>query len=162
MPVFDGAATPLEEVLALGRFDLALLCSWTIGELYLPVIRRVSPETRVVVNSLDLHFLRESRRIFEGTGAAMLDEDFASQLTGELNVYAAAEAALTVSQKEADLINDLVGALDLAHAVPDSEELSPSPLAYKDRKGMVFVGGYRLSLRRQEAARVLLNPLPST
>ena len=24
----------------------------------------------------------------------------------------------------------------------------------------VFVGGYRLSLRRQEAARVLLNPLP--
>jgi len=26
----------------------------------------------------------------------------------------------------------------------------------------IFVGGYRLSLRRQEAARVLLTPLPTT
>ena len=44
-------------------------------------------------------------------------------MIGEINAYAAADAVLTVSTKEADLINDLVGDPRLAHAVPDCEDL---------------------------------------
>jgi glycosyltransferase involved in cell wall biosynthesis len=143
--VFDGMLIDVDELLAWGRFDLALLCSWTIGELYLPAVRRVSPSARVIVNSLDLHFFREARRIFghsEG-GSGLLDSDYADQLIGELNVYAAAEAVLTVSQKEAALINDLLGVPNHAHTVPDSEDLSPSSIPWEERRGIVFVGAYR-------------------
>src|SRR5437773_584712 len=45
------------------RFDLALLAFWPIAEFYLPTLRRVSPSTRVIVDSVDLHFLRDARRI---------------------------------------------------------------------------------------------------
>jgi glycosyltransferase involved in cell wall biosynthesis len=141
--VVDGMKVDLEDVLAWGNFDLALLCSWTIGELYLPTIRRLSPQTRVIVNSLDVHFVRDARRIVRDPTLRLLDPDFANQLAGELNVYAAADGVLTVSDKEADLINDIVGERDLARGVPDSEDITPSTHPLKDRKGIVFVGAYR-------------------
>src|SRR5262249_53783017 len=84
---------PLATVAA---FDLALLAFWPIAEFYLPLLRRISPSTRVVVDSLDLHFLRDARRILHHTeqspSLSLLDPDFAEQMVGELNTYAAADA----------------------------------------------------------------------
>ena len=55
--VVDGETQSVEDLVLTGRFDLALLVSWPVGELYLPMLRRLSPETRVIVDSLDLQFL---------------------------------------------------------------------------------------------------------
>ena len=41
----------------------------------------------------------------------------------ELNVYAAADGVLTVSQKEADLLDDFLAGATPAYAVPDAEDL---------------------------------------
>ena len=143
--LFDGSRTPMTEVLAWGQFDLAVFGFWPVAELHLPTIRRVSPATRVLVASIDLHFLRDSRRIFRQTEAEvtrLLDDDFGSQFTGELNTYAAADAVLTVSQKEANLVNEFIGDPLLAHPVPDCEALDPSPLPYSKRRGIVLLGNY--------------------
>jgi glycosyltransferase involved in cell wall biosynthesis len=61
----------------------------------------------------------------------------------EVNVYAAADGVFTVSQKEADLINDLIGDPTLAHLVPDGEDLAPSALPFAERKGILFIGNFR-------------------
>src|SRR5205085_5431536 len=62
--VYDGSISSMEELIGTIHFDLALIAFWPIAELYLPVIRRVSPSTRVIVDSVDLHFLRDARRVF--------------------------------------------------------------------------------------------------
>jgi hypothetical protein len=66
-------------------------------------------------------------------------------MVGEINTYAAADAVLTVSDKEADLLNDLLSdpARPLAHAVPDCEALTPLTTSFEDRKGILFLGNFR-------------------
>ena len=47
-------------------------------------------------------------------------------MIAELNVYASADRVLTVSQKEADLINDILAREAHAIAVPDAKEMPPA------------------------------------
>lgn len=160
---FDGQYG-LAELIVTGRFDLAIMAFWHIAETCLPMIRSLSPTTRVVVDSIDLHFLRNARRLFREAAArshlGVLDAEFADQLAREVNVYAAADAVLTVSQKEADFINDLVGTSRLARAVPDGEELAPSKLPFADRTGILFVGNFRHPPNVQAAEYLCRDILP--
>jgi len=130
-----------------GHFDLIIVAFWYLAESLLPLIRSSAPHTRVIVDSIDLHFLRRARKAFSRNDPAqppnMLDLDYASEMIRELNTYARADGVFTVSQKEADLINDFVAAPDRAYAVPDMEELALSPIPFEERKGILFVGNFR-------------------
>ena len=144
--VHDGLSANLEEIMAAVPFDLAVFAFWPVAEYFLPVLRRVSPRTRVIVDSLDLHFVRHARRIFGERHAhsrsGLLDPAYASQLSGELNSYAAADAVVTVSEKEAGLISDLIGEPTLAQAIPDAEGIARSGLPFAERQGIVIIGSY--------------------
>lgn len=138
-------ATP-DRVIVGGHFDLALLCFWETAESFLQPLRALSPATRVVVDSIDLHFLRNARTIFRRTAdgeADGLDGDYGDAMIREMNTYAGADAVLTVSQREADLINDLVADPALAHVVPDIEEVALAPPPLGARRGILFVGNFR-------------------
>jgi glycosyltransferase involved in cell wall biosynthesis len=136
-----------EKAIAASSFDLAVFAFWYIGEQLIPKIRKVSPATRIIVDSIDVHFLRNTRRAFrrsvEHRASGVLGPDSASEMVREMNVYAAADAVLAVSQKEADLINDLVGDPTLAFYAPDSEDTEPSDVAFPERKGILFIGNLR-------------------
>jgi glycosyltransferase involved in cell wall biosynthesis len=128
-----------ERLLRSNSFDLALISYWEPAATLLPLVRRLSPGTRVVVNTVDLHFLRDARRSLAREAA--LDGAFGQTATNELNTYSQSDAVLAVSDKERDLLRDFVGdrvfTLPLVHDV----ERSPHPLA--ERRGMVFVGNFR-------------------
>lgn len=136
-----------EELVSAVRFDLALLAFWPVARFYLPTLRRRSPATPVIVDSVDLHFLRDARRIMGSPSAAaagmLLDADFAADMTAELNVYAAADAVLTVSGKERDLLRDVLGASVTAQTVPDCEDATPSPIPMADRSGLLLLGSFQ-------------------
>jgi GT2 family glycosyltransferase len=143
---YCGFGQRTDEMIAAGCFDLAIFAFWHLAEKYLPTVRKLSPRTRVLVDTIDLHFVRNARRIFQdfkGRPGRMLDPDYASELSRELNTYAAADGVLTVSQKEAQLINDLTGDPTLAMNAPDAEELTPSKVPFEDRKGILFIGNFR-------------------
>lgn len=145
--VFVGFDQLTDLLISSGHYELALMEFWDIAEQHLPYIRRASPSTRVVVDSIDLHFLRHARRTFLRTAAngatGLLDHNYGAETVRELNVYAAADGVLAVSKKEADLINDLLCDPLLASRVPDCEELNASPLASAKRKGILFLGSFR-------------------
>jgi glycosyltransferase involved in cell wall biosynthesis len=139
---------PLLKLLArAGAFDLALLAFWPVAELYLPALRLVCPNARIIVDSLDLHFLRDARRLLQGLpGAATparLDADFADQMMGELNTYAAADAVLTVSSKEAGLLQEIGPGTLYPAVVPDCEDMESSPFSLPERKGILLLGSYQ-------------------
>jgi glycosyltransferase involved in cell wall biosynthesis len=145
--VYSGSSKWMDQLIATGSYDLAVFGLWDNAESYLSRIRRATPTTRIIVDSIDLHFLRNARRTFrepvEDSSRGMLDSRYASEMIRELNTYAAADAVLAVSQKEADMINDLVADPNLAYAVPDNEDLSPSTVPLKERQGIVFIGCFR-------------------
>jgi glycosyltransferase involved in cell wall biosynthesis len=135
------------DLIASGNFDIAIIAFWHMAEYYLPIIRSISPKTRIVADSIDLHFLRESRTLLNPHGdngsSGVLDSDFAHEMMRELNAYAASDAVLTVSQKEADLVNDFINAPSHAYPLALMEDLPPSPLGFNERKGILFIGNFR-------------------
>ena len=145
--VYAGASTHMPALIDSGQFDLALFGLWHVAQPYIEQIRRRAPQMRIVVDSVDLHFLRHARQQFtrdhrlDGTGT--LDDTFGADLVREINTYNAADAVLTVSQKEADLINDFLGRREVAFPVPQSESLEPSVVPLDDRRGILFIGCFR-------------------
>ncbi len=134
-------------LLARESFDLALIAFWHVAELYLPDLRARSPKTRVLVDSVDLHFLRQARSAFGRARREArpdpLDGRFADELRRELNVYGTADGVLAVSAKEAGWVDDLVGAAGHAHCVPLLEDGPALTRPLEERRGLVFVGNFR-------------------
>lgn len=144
--VYRGFGSQTTELFKHGRFDLAIFAFWHLAEAQMETLRRVSPETRVLVDAIDLHWLREARQAFldDSNGSVkQLDSYFASKMVRELNTYAVADGVLTVSEKEAQIINDLLGDRACAHTVPDYENGSTSSVPFGERRGIVFVGNFR-------------------
>jgi glycosyltransferase involved in cell wall biosynthesis len=134
----------IEELVGASQFDLALIAFWYTAERYLPIIRRSSPKTRVVVDSIDLHFLRATRGAFldGGSGSLALSEGEGSMFVRELNTYSAVDAVLSVSEKEAAAIDDLLARPGHAITIPDCEEGDRSPLSFGERSGILFIGNF--------------------
>jgi glycosyltransferase involved in cell wall biosynthesis len=147
--VWCDVAKPNENLIAHGRFDLAVLAFWYVAEDYLPVIRKCSPRTKILIDSVDLHFVRYARRAFlrtvnDGLGpTGSLDRNYADEMQRELNVYAASDGVMTVSAKEASLLEDLLGDAAPMSAVPDAEDLELDATPFAERRGILFVGNFR-------------------
>jgi glycosyltransferase involved in cell wall biosynthesis len=128
------------EVIAQGRFDLAVLAFWQQSARLLPVLQEQSPETRIIIDSIDVHFLREARRELGVEGR--LDARFGSALVDELNTYQAADAVLAVSAKEAALLGDFLSGDRVRH-LPLGDSTPRSTIPFEQRCGMLFVGNFR-------------------
>lgn len=127
--------------------DVVVIAFWHLAEELLPLVRRSWPAARVVVSSIDLHFVRESRRIFgavaRGDRSFLLDGYYADRFARELNTYAAADAVLAVSEKEATLVSDLTGDSRLGSWVPVTQGEERSTVPFAERKGLLFVGNFQ-------------------
>ncbi|MEM9773002.1 MAG: glycosyltransferase family 4 protein [Chloroflexota bacterium] len=143
--VYGGFHTRTDQLIEFGEFDLAILAFWYIAERLIPKIRVSSPSTKILVDSIDLHFLRNSRMILNGGDGSnyLLDENYANEMTRELNAYSLADGVLTVSEKEARMVNDMINRPGFAHAVQDYEELAASSLSFYERRGIYFIGNFR-------------------
>lgn len=146
-----------EPLLRSGSFDLAVIAFWELSVAVLPVIRRHSPGTRVIVNSMDVHMLRNARRAF---GREVdLDRTFGEETVRELNAYRAADAVLAVSDKEAQLLADFLGQ-DRVHLLPLAEHVERSTVPLEERRGMYFVGNFRHLPNREAVEWLCAEVLP--
>ncbi|MEW5871691.1 MAG: glycosyltransferase [Chloroflexota bacterium] len=176
--VYTGFDQRMQQLVQFGRFELAILAFWKIAELALPIVRQFSPSTAIIVDSVDLHFLRQARQAFGSLQSAetgdercrsatgLLEENYASQMVREINAYVAADVVLAVSDKESQLINDLVNDPGLAYTVPDSFSLyeTDTPisvgLSLSQRKGILFVGNFRHPPNEQALAYLCQEIVP--
>ena len=148
---------PLRSVDAIrdvGRAKLAVLAFWHVADQSCP---SCEPPRRPRGSSSTRSMSTSSAR--SGTSCASSPDRLPASLSRhgdafmrELNAYAAADAVLTVSSKEASLINDLVGQPGLALSLPDTEELPRSPVSLHDRRGILFLGNFQHAPNRDAAA----------
>src|SRR3954471_24434175 len=77
--VYEGFGERLERLLTRGRLDLVIFAFWHLAEAQMQLVRRLAPRARIVVDTIDLHFLRDARRLFQaarlGSSAAANDMD---------------------------------------------------------------------------------------
>ena len=126
--------------------DVVFVAFWHLAERILPAARAAWPGSPVVVSSIDLHFVRNARRIFSavsrGERTFLLDGFYADELAREVNTYAAADAVLAVSAKEAALVGDLTGDRSLGWWLPVTLGECRSTVPLAARSGVLFVGNF--------------------
>jgi len=129
---------------ARGRFDVAFLSFYELAEQYLPLLRRCSPLTRVMVDTVDVHWVRE-RRGAELTGDARALAAAERTRERERAVYSAADALVAVSADDAAALRELapevpVTVVSNVHAeVPAGDGARPG---FEARDGLVLVANF--------------------
>jgi glycosyltransferase involved in cell wall biosynthesis len=147
--VYRGFGPRTMDHLKFGRFDVAIFAFWYLAADQMMELRRLSPETKIFVDVIDLHWLRHTRRYFlqrvpglEAPEGETSSSDFASDMVRELSAYAQADAVLTTSAEEADMIHDLLGKESHAFTVPSPENNVSSDVPFEDRNGILFVANF--------------------
>lgn len=123
------------------RFAVVLLCRHYLAERMLPLVRRHAPQARVVLDTVDLHYLRESRAAVLAESAA-LEKSAGRTRARELAVINACDITLVVSANEQQVLaSDAPDAT--VEVVSNLHEVAGPGLPFAQRKDLLFVGGFR-------------------
>ena len=136
-------AWSIPQVLAArGReIDLVWVCRYFVAAECAAAIRRCAPDALFVLDTVDLHFLREGRGA-EITGDPEEQRRAAVIREGELAMIRSADITLVVSDAERDMLLALVPAADVRVI---SVVMTPGSVGpgFAQRRDMLFVGGFR-------------------
>jgi O-antigen biosynthesis protein len=132
----------VEEYLSTRRnfFDLILLSREPVAEKYMELIQKNSPESKIIFNTVDLHFLREERAatIFQSTENLEVSH---SAKEREISLMRKADQTILVSDYEAELIHKLAPDVKTA-VIPLPREIPGRSQGFEGRKDILFIGGY--------------------
>lgn len=124
-----------------GRFTTVMVSRHYVARPLLPLLRRAAPQAQLVFDSVDLHYIRESRAAevaHDQTLAAAALRTRAS----ELAVIADTDLTLVVSDAEREVLaKDAPGAR--VELLSNIHEISGEGLPFAERRDLVFVGGFR-------------------
>ena len=122
------------------RYDVAILCRQTVATKYIDVLRLAAPDTSVIFDTVDLHFLREQRRALVENDQQALRRALALEQE-ECRIVRLADLTFAVSEVELTVLErEVPGAwvevLSNIHAVAE-------PVAqFAPRRGIMFIGTY--------------------
>lgn len=123
------------------RFDVVLLSRHYVASEFLPLVRRFAPQARIVFDTVDLHFLRETR------GADVARDDTLRRSAErtrerELALMRQADTTLVVSPAERDLLAPLLPHAQI-EVLSNLHEVADGGAPFDQRLDLVFVGGFR-------------------
>ena len=136
-----GRPIDLKRLLILRRYSVAYLSFYFVASHYLSAIRYFSPLTTIVIDTVDIHFVRLLREaeLFQDPTAMVRA---ASTKEAELATYLEADALITVTEQDWQHIQAYLPekphfVIPNIHSVPDSTRCSAN------RSGLLFIGGFR-------------------
>lgn len=136
----DHPTIDLDAILRGRRFDVAYLYFHDIARQYMPLIRSISPETRIIVDTVDLHWIREGRC------AEFLDDDALRREAeetrrSELATYEAADGVIAITEADKAILAGAAPALKV-ETFPNVHSLGKAPQPFEVRRDIVFVGTF--------------------
>jgi GT2 family glycosyltransferase/glycosyltransferase involved in cell wall biosynthesis/SAM-dependent methyltransferase len=119
---------------------LAIMCRPEPAWAYLPQIRELAPDTKVVYDTVDLHFLRLQREA-QLLGDGQLARRAQRLHDVETSLMRCADAAFVVSDAERDRILGESGTSPV-HVIPNIHRSWGRGREFDERDGLLFVGSF--------------------
>lgn len=134
------ALSPID-LLSSNQFDVVILCWPDLASQLMPVVRKLQPSARIIVDSVDVHWKRKERGLQSGELNSTADKIAAEKKT-EIDTYSQADLVWVVSQEDAETIRNELPSCQIA-IVPhlSIERANASTLPIGD--SLLFVGGFR-------------------
>ena len=122
-------------------YDYTILTRAEVAGLYLDEVKRANPNTKIVFDTVDLHFLREERE-------ASIEKHFGKKLSAtktkalELDVARKADRVWVVASYEKDFLKDYMSKdnIDIISNVHDLYR--DRETSFEKREGLLFVGHF--------------------
>jgi GT2 family glycosyltransferase/SAM-dependent methyltransferase/glycosyltransferase involved in cell wall biosynthesis len=105
-----------------------------------PLVRELCPETKIIYDTVDLHFLREARRA-EIEADPLVARAAVRYHDMELSLARIADATLVVSAAERDVLFEEDPEIQV-HVVPNIHGEEHTGRPFEERKGVLFVGSF--------------------
>ncbi len=161
--VFHGPVDIRGELAEAGpSLALAILCRPTIASRWLDLVREYAPAARAVYDTVDLHWLRETRRRlpeYVDDGARRIPPQATVLRELEHALIRSVDVTFAVSDVERRQIEaDLPGAE--VRVVPTVHELERDVPAPEGRSGVLFIGGFEHHPNVGAALRLIRDIMP--
>jgi polysaccharide pyruvyl transferase WcaK-like protein/glycosyltransferase involved in cell wall biosynthesis len=121
-------------------FDLIFISRFNLAQPYITLLRHFAPDATFIVDTVDLHFLRE-RRMAELTGDPESMRHAALIQAQELGVIRAADCTLVVSEYESRLLSREVPGAQV-RILSNIHDVRGRQTGFDDRRDLFFVGGF--------------------
>jgi GT2 family glycosyltransferase len=123
------------------EYDIVLIARHYIAEKHIDTVRRFAPNALTVFDTHDLHFLRE-QRLAELEASPITAATAAASRDAELALIRKVDVTLVVSPVERELLGSLLSDAKVM-VLSNIHEIQPPGLAFGEREGLVFIGGFR-------------------
>lgn len=130
----------LKQLLDDTHYDLIILSFWYLAEQYLPRIRAWSPSSQLVIDTVDVHYVRERRQAELYHDAGLLQQA-AETYQKELSIYRQADALITVTEDDRQTLLREMPASRI-FVVPNIHDVVSDIPPLAGRTGCLFVGGF--------------------
>ncbi len=121
--------------------DTIMFCRHYIASRYVDQVRTFAPHARIIFDTIDLHFVREEREAALRNDAAMVRAAAVTRAK-ELGVMKHSDLTLVVSEFERALLAEILPTAKVGIISLINDE-APAPQPFADRKGILFIGGFR-------------------
>jgi GT2 family glycosyltransferase/glycosyltransferase involved in cell wall biosynthesis len=135
-----GLGVDLRRLCQRKRFDLAYLNFFHVAEQYLPEIRAFSPATRIIIDTHDVHHVRERRGAELAGDAAALAKAEQTRVR-EAAIYSQADLLGAVSVDDARALEELAPGVPVEIVTNVHVDVPPGP-PFEERSGLVFVANF--------------------
>ena len=128
-------------------FTFAIISFYYLADKILPLIRRFSPHTKTIVDSVDVHFLREMREA-EILNDPYLAEKAMTTRAKEIEVYSKADGVIAITENDKKvLLNESNGSIkeEKVFVVPNIHAVRPTKSPFEKREGLLFIGNFNHS-----------------
>ncbi|MGY6215130.1 glycoside hydrolase family 99-like domain-containing protein [Methylolobus aquaticus] len=122
------------------EFDVIFLRRASSGGRHLELVRRFQPKSKIIFDTVDLHFVRETRRAeLEGSWEVQLAAEATKAL--ELEYVRRADGTIVVSPAEKEALEAEVPGCRV-WCVPFSRDIPGRKACFSERTDILFVGGF--------------------
>ena len=122
-------------------FNVIILSRCTVAMKYVDLAKRHMPESKLVFDTVDLHFLRQQREADVAQDAELI-RAAGEMKTVELEIIAKSDVTLVVSPHEKSLL-ELEAPRAQVLVLSNIHEPTPGSRPFAERDGIVFIGGFR-------------------
>lgn len=122
-------------------YQIAMLCRPYVAIRHLGLLRLISPDTRIIYDTVDLHYLRERRQAEVEKNPLMAERAERTRLD-ELKLIREADATIVVSPVEKELLAREVARANV-HVVQLVIPEEPQGPGFDTRRDILFIGGYQ-------------------
>ena len=122
------------------KFDLIYIAFWHIADYFIDLIKKEVPETPILIDTMDVHYLREIRKAeISGNKKELQEANITKQR--ELNVYSKADCITTVTENDRDVLKKELPDKSIV-VLTDVHDPYNSKVTFEERKDFLFIGNF--------------------